>query len=284
MTEHWYCLYVPLPDSQAVAGALRDVLTAAGYQAFDPFPGGTGTPPRLRDTVRQFVTPAADGWVRVVGEPDVSVFPALSERLGVNLLLGWLDAGDGGFARIKAAGREDAPDSLQDFLAPGRTPDDLRRALAGQVRVAPVESDSPPVAVVDANAIPDDIRELAQNRDVDPRRAEKMFEKISGGLFGRLSKGDRDASPDEIAQARALVSGGGQDHWNTLAGQRVRAAAEALALPDNWRLPDWAAVRDAYQVHRLRQRAPRMALMPGDRESMAKVPDALDYEPVYMGR
>ena len=39
-----------------------------------------------------------------------------------------------------------------------------------------------------------------------------------------------------------------------------------------------------FQVFRLRQRAPRMALMPGDQDTMDAVPNALDYTPVYMGR
>ena len=42
-------------------------------------------------------------------------------------------------------------------------------------------------------------------------------------------------------------------------------------------------MRDAYQVHRLRQRAPRLMLMPGDKETLDAVPDALDYTPVYLG-
>jgi hypothetical protein len=33
---------------------------------------------------------------------------------------------------------------------------------------------------------------------------------------------------------------------------------------ENWRLPALETVRDAYQLHRLRERNPRMPLMPGD--------------------
>ncbi len=81
----------------------------------------------------------------------------------------------------------------------------------------------------------------------------------------------------DILQAKCLTQLAGKR-------QRVRAIAGVLRLPDNWRLPTWETVRDAYQVHRLRARNPRMALMPGDKESMEAVPDALDYLPVYMGK
>ena len=56
---------------------LRSALEGAGYAPYDPFPGGTGTPPGLAQWTRLFVAPAQDGWVRVLGEPDEAQRAAL---------------------------------------------------------------------------------------------------------------------------------------------------------------------------------------------------------------
>jgi hypothetical protein len=44
------------------------------------------------------------------------------------------------------------------------------------------------------------------------------------------------------------------------------------------------ALRDSYQLHARRQRKPDARLYPGDEEAMTRVPDALDYIPVYGGK
>ena len=85
-------------------------------------------------------------------------------------------------------------------------------------------------------------------------------------------------------QARAIFAGGGRDVWNSLAGQRVRAIADSLALPANWRLPDLDAVRDAYQVHRTRQRYPRLAAMAGRSRSAGSRAGCGDLPPHLLGR
>jgi hypothetical protein len=138
--------------------------------------------------------------------------------------------------------------------------------------------------VMGADDLPPDIRQLAEEKGVDSRRVGNLFERLARSLFGKLAGEDDSEASEEQAQARELVMGGGRDIWNSLPGQRVRAIAGVLALPDTWRVPDWDAVREAYHVHRLRERAPRMPLMPGDKEAMDAVPDALSYLPVYMGK
>jgi hypothetical protein len=149
--------------------------------------------------------------------------------------------------------------------------------------VGAIESGQPPVAVVSADSLPPELQQLAQDQGADLIKANKMFEKISGGMFKRLAN-QADASPEEQARARAMFAGGSPDNWNSLNGQRVRAIASVLNLPDNWRVPAWTEVREAYQAYRLRQRSPRMALLPGDKEVMAAVPNALDYAAIYMGK
>lgn len=283
----WHQLYLPLDDSGAVAATLRARMEAHEYQSYDPFPGGTGTPSGMAQMVRLFVAPAQDGWVCVLGQPDDTLLPDLSTHAGVPVLYGWLTEEDGGFALFRDGVRRDDPAVLEPYLRTGQTLDMLRRAFEGKLAVPPVEGgrDQPPVIVAGADSLPPEIQQLAQEQGVDPKKANSILKRLSNSLFGRLARLAGDDSPDtEQAQAREVFMGGGRDLWNSLHGQRVRAAAGVLRLPTNWREPAWETVRDAYQVHRLRQRSPRMALMPGDREMMDAVPDALAYTPVYMGR
>ena len=277
MSQTWNSLFIPGADANAVAEALRALLVRHGCAPYDPFPGGTGTPPELSALVRLFVAPAQDGWVRVLGELEEALLPDLAAALGSALLVGWLNEDGGGFAWIGADGsRRDDADAFARYLRAGASPDDLRHAFAGDVRVAPLESDPARAG------LPPGLRDVAQQRGVSPQQAGKLFERLSGSLFGKLA-GQTGESSAEQEGARSVVMGG-YDAWNSLHGQRVRAAAEALALPANWRLPAWEDVRDAYQAHRLRLRYPRMMALPGDRESLAAVPDIAAYEAVFMGR
>ena len=281
----WTSLFTAPND--ALAGTLHDLLAAQGYERYDPFPGGTGTPPALTAMVRLFVAPSQDGWVRVLGEFPEARIMALSQQLGQPVLFGWLAEDSGGFALFDKTARHDDPAAFAPYLAEGHDITTLEQAFAGQLAVEAIAGsefpgDGPPVIVADANNLPPELAELAREQGVDPGRVGKMLEKQVSGLFGKLRKGGGD--PAEQEQAKALFMGGGKDLWNSLHGQRVRAIASVLKLPANWRTPDWQAVRDAYQVYRLRERSPRMPLMPGDRETMDAVPNALAYTPVYVGR
>ena len=254
-------------------------MAAQGYTPFDPFPGGTGTPPGLTALVRLFVAPPQKGWVCVLGEYPADLLPAFSQEAAQPVLYGWLTEENGGFALYQDGVRHDDPAAFAPYLKPGQPPDILSRAFAGEIKVEVVESDQPPVAVLGADALPPELQQLAHDQGADPAKVSKMFEKVSGKLLKRMGGGE------EQDQARAMIMGGQEQNvWNSLNGQRVRAVAGVLNLPGNWREPSLQTVRDAYQVHRLRQRSPRLALMPGDRETMDAVPDALDYVPVYMGR
>lgn len=281
----WHRLYLPLDESSPLVEALRSLGDAQGYQFFDPFPGGTGTPPGLVETVRLFVAPPQDGWVCVLGQPDETWLLDLSKRTGVPVLYGWLTEENGGFARFYDGIRRDDPAVFEPYLRPEQTLGTLQQAFEGQLAVPVVDSEGqPPVIVAGADGLPPEIQQIAQDRDVDLNRVEKIWQRLSDSIFGKLARQFGGETTAEQAQAREIFSGGRRDLWNSQHGQRVRAIAGVLRLPANWQEPSWDTVRDAYQVHRLRQRSPRMPLIPSDREAMAALPEALDYTPVYMGR
>jgi hypothetical protein len=280
MSDPWYRLFVQSDDPAPVIEALRAALVAQGYAPYDPFPGGTGTPLKLAATVRHFVAPPQTGWVQVLGQPDENTLLAFHQQIAAPVIVGWLTADDGGFALLHEGTRHVEPEALADFLHPEHTPDTLRQAFAGQITVEAVDGDAPSAAVVGGEALPPELAEFAAQQGVDAGKANKMFARVGGKLLGRFAGGSGDQD-----EARAMLMGqAGGDLWNSLHGQRVRAAAGVLRLPSNWRTPTWQQVRDAYQVHRLRQRSPRMMLMPGDQEALDAVLNVADYTPVYMGK
>lgn len=279
MSDPWYSLFLALDDSAPVIDALRATLEARGYAPYDPFPGGTGTPLKLTATVRHFVAPARDSWVQVLGQPDADALLDFHQQVAAPVIVGWLTEDEGGFALLAEGERHEDPVTFTDFLRADYTPDTLRAAFAGEIAVDAVDSDTPPVAVIGAESLPPELAEFAAQQGVDAGKANKMFERVGGKLLGRFSGGvDRDAAH---AMFQGQASG---DIWNSTHGQRVRAAASVLRLPATWRTPTWQQVRDAYQIMRLRQRSPRMTLMPGDQEALDAVRDVADYMPVYMGQ
>ena len=279
MSDTWTSLYAPTSDAAALIEQLRSVLAGVSFTPYDPFPGGTGTPPGFTHVVKLFVAPSQDGWVRVLGELDdvrlAGLCADLSTALDFPLVCAWLTVESGGFALYRGGQRYDDPGAFEPYRHPDHSPDHLREALEGKRLAGPLDTS--------ASTLPPELQQLAQDQGVDARKAGKLVDRLGGNLFGRLA-GEASGGGSDQQQARAIFAGGGRDIWNSLAGQRVRAIAETLALPANWRLPDLDTVRDAYQVHRMRQRYPRMAAMAGDREALAAVPGVADYVPVYMGK
>jgi hypothetical protein len=271
MTASWTSLYLPCEDSPAPA--LQESLTALGYSLYNPFGQVPGK--AYAQSVRLFVAPPASGWSRVIGEPDARQLPLLSKTC-----LCLCVALDGKDARIEVyAGGEQAEPrtALVPYLRDGCTMDDLYKTLhpAAFSAVEQEESAQPQMLVVPLDDLPENVRDMAGQ--VDPGQAQKMFERLSGTLMKKVSPGGSAAE-----EARMMLAGSAPD-WNSVGGRRIRALIACLTIPDGWREPDFVTLRDAYQVFARRQRKPDARLYPGDAESMQRVPNALDYTPVYGG-
>ncbi len=268
MPPTWNNLYCRCDAASTVADTLRTALTAAGYTLYNPFgliPGRS-----YPQSVRLFVAPAAAGWVRVIGELPDALLPPLSP---VGLCLRLALAGSAADVTIYADGQPAEADTLRPYLRGGWTLERLRRAMAGEDAAPP---DRTPVPDIPVDTLPPDVQALAGR--VDPAQANKLFARLSGQMLERVGGGD------EAEAARALLAGDGVPDWNSPGGRRIRVLLDALGLPDDWRKPDFTALRDAYQLHERRRRLPDARLYPGDAETMARVPDALDYQVVYGGR
>lgn len=263
MTISWGSLYSRCVEQERVAATLRDSLTALGYQLYDPF--GLIPGKAYPQTIRLFVAPPHNGWTHIIGVPDRAMLPAVSQ---IGLCLSAVLNDDSAALDTYQNGEQIAlADALTPFSADAEK---LGRALRGDVPHIEAASAS----VFDALAGDAGMQALAAK--VDPKQAEKMFERISGGLMNRAGS---DANATQ--QAQNLVNAAEPD-WNSAGGRQIRAVLASLNLP--WREPTFTALRDAYQLHNRRKRNPNARLYPGDEDAMQRVPDALNYVPVYGGR
>jgi len=271
MANSWHSLYLQTDETAAVT-ALVAALQALGYQRYDPFPGGTGTPMGLKTFARYFVAPAQDGWARILGQPDPDLLLTLSQKLP--LIYGWLaDSGSGVELHIDGA-RHDK--RLTDYLRPG----------AALPAAGGIKQGDPATTANDATAIvvPDDIQQLAQDHNVNADQANKLVNRLTSQLFGKLDRTSGGEASAMQTEARALAAGGGTVNWNSAAGQYLIAAMGALTIPSNWREPDFDTLRDAYQVARRLRRTPSAQLMPDEQAAIKVIPNAIEYEAVYMGK
>jgi hypothetical protein len=272
MTTPWSSLYCPSDDPEAVTRALRESLSGLGYELYNPF--GLMPGKAYRQSVKLFAAPAAGGWVRVVGTLDERQFAQVSQSsLCLYITL------DASAARIAAhvdGQPADAASALSPYLRPGRSIDELRKALAGEIVVQPVAGSDEQVEGLPLAALPDDVKALAGR--VNPAQAQKLFSRLSADVLKKVSGDSR-----QVEDARALLGGDAALDWNSPAGQQLRAFMACLTVPDKWREPDFMALRDAYPLYERLRRNPNARLYPGDDVLMAAVPDALDYSPVYGG-
>ncbi|MCC6802320.1 MAG: hypothetical protein IT319_05505 [Anaerolineae bacterium] len=242
-----------LPDAAEIARPIRAALAALGYEFFDPF--GLIPGKAYPQAVRLFVAPARGGWTRVLGAPDPALLPSLSQTAPCLLV-----ELDGANARIEAyaGGAPASPEAA--FAAYLRSPDCLdKEPVATATR--------PALGGVALDALPDDVRALAKT--VDLKQAESMFARLSGSLAAKTG-GD---SGDLLRQPE----------WDSAGGRTIRALLTCLSIP-GWQTPDFVTLRDAYALHKRRQRSPNATLYPGDAEALAAVPDALAYTPIYAGK
>ncbi len=268
MPATWNSLYCPSEAAETIIAALRDALTADGYTLYNPFSAFPGK--AYADTVRLFVAPPADGWTRVIGAADEAQISALS-RTATCLALA-LDENGATIAVYVDGMAADTLAALTAYLQAGKTADDLRAALEAAAQPAiEIQQQS---SGLPFDALPDDVRALAGG--VDKGAADKMFARISGQLMRKVG-GQAD-------DARTLMQGETPLNWDAPGGQRIQAVMNCLTVPGNWREPDFAALSDAYPLHERRRRNPNARAYPGDDVLMAKVPDALNYTPVYGGR
>jgi hypothetical protein len=268
MASSFHSLYLPSANRETVIATLQESLSALGYTAFDPFallPGKS-----YAQAVRLFVAPVAEGWLRIIGESDENLLPILSQQsLCLSISLSGADADIALYADGADLEDPDAPiTALTPYLRTRYSADELRSILTENTANLSLHTDES----LPLDALSGDLQSLAGQ--VDMKQANSMFARLSGELMKKTG-GDKNEAAD-------LLKSGAD--WDSAGGKRIRALMACLTVPDNWRVPDFVNLRDAYQLHIRRQRLPNARLYPGDAETMTQVPNALDFTPVYAGR
>jgi hypothetical protein len=269
----WHTAFIRADDPAPVASSLFAALTALGYSRYDPFPGGSGTPPALKTFVKQLLSPARDGWVRILGTPDLEAFLMVSQQWP--LVYGWFTEADSGWCVLDHGHSTTDAAAFEPYLKPNQSSEAFQRVQSGQLTVVPDEPTN--------TLLPSDIQQLARDRGVNPKQADRMVERMTSQLFGRLDR-DNDGEAGALrGQAQAMLQGGGAE-WNSANGQRLRAMAAVLAIPTDWRTPAIEDVREAYSLARRLARNPKALLLPAERDTLKAVPDASSYTAVYVGK
>ncbi len=249
--QRWDQLCVQSDSAACVAEQLRTTLAENGYAPYDPFHGGSGTPPRFKRFVRLFVLPPQAGWVRVLGAQDSEVLPALLRALSAGRLLihAWFTAERG------------ALDAYRDGAA------DLA-LLAPYLSAVPRAADAPHSAT-----LPPDVAKLAESRGVNLEQAEKLIGRLARNIFG--------AQALEVQQDAARLF---RSAWQSAGAQQLLAALNRLRLPFDLRTPDFETLRTAYQAARMLAHRPTATLLDAERAALSAIPYASDLLPIYVGK
>lgn len=267
MTTLWQQFYVQTNDAPSVAAALQETLARLGYGIYDPFPGGSGTPPTYKTFAKHFVAPAVEiegrSWIVVLGllAPDAALITTLSA--GRALIHAWLDEKQGN-VDFYHDGKAD-PARLTAFLRPGMT-------LENATEQKPTSNQSA--------ALPGELDQFAKAHNVKSDQAAKMFNRVAAQIFGKLDRSSGGEAGTMQNQARAMLNR--ESEWNGAVGQALNNMLRTLAIPP--REPGFEAVRDAYQAARMLRKNPKAQLMPDEREALKRVPNAGDYTAVYGGK
>lgn len=269
MAATWKCLYLRSDDAKVVIQQLQESLIRLGYTLFNPF--GLIPGKAYARSIRLFVAPATDGWVKIIGSPDAAQYAPLSQN--TTLVYAALQGAEADIRVYHQGEAADPETALLLYLRPNLSASDLQQALRTTSNIIPVDK---PDAGLPFNVLPDDIQALAGQ--VNTGQAQKMFARLSGDLLKKVS-GDKQ----QAEAARALINDEAALDWNSSGGARIRAVMACLTVSEQWREPDFDSLRDAYPLHERRRRNPNARAYPGDEAVMAKVPDALVYTPVYGG-
>ncbi len=263
LMSRWFSLYLPKHDS--LADTIQSFLQQAGYTLYNPF--GLLPGKAYSQTIRCFLAPDTTLFQRILIDTteDVDVMKlaqVLADTTGC--LIGSLEQDKGQIQVIADSGWQ----SLSPYLIEGNTVESIQQALAREYTAT--DEDTASIGGVTLDSLPEEYQSMAGG--IKLKNAEKMFGKISGKLLS--------SSDAKSAQAFLLT----QPRWNSADGQKVRAVMRCFYADESWRQPDFVTLRDAYQLHKRRQRKPDARLYPGDAEAMSAVPNALEYSPIYAGK
>lgn len=285
--SHWCSLYLHYGDAdathavEALTTRLRDAISAAGYTLYNPF--GLMPGKSYPDTLKTFIFPPREGWIRVLAAPEgcARLTEIISSLAGTpfDVILSLavdesVNTADQTVALIDVylnGVKADTEQALSAYLRDGKTLEDFQDALYRPIKAAPPEAQPNIITQVSAD-MAGQVGDLAGQ--INPKQANALVSRLSENLLGKVG-GSKDEANQLLNQAKFS--------WQSEGGRRINAVMGCLTL-ENWRTPDFVELRDAYQLHARLKRNPNLPSYPGDAEAMALVPNALDYTPIFGGK
>lgn len=265
----WHSLYLLSEQSQTVISIIQDYFETHHYKNYHPFGALPGM--SYPDTIKLFLAPSSQQWIRLLvdGDSDVGTIDNLCQHLSLtcDCLSLSLDGNSGRIHAFREGQFVELPDWSKTYLSRDEQ-QQFSRMLNADAYHLPDIGDGQ-IGDVPIDNLPDDIQAMA--RQVNAKKANQLFEKLSKRLLKAAGRHD----------ARQLIQQGA--NWNSQGGQYIRSVMACLAMPEQWRTPDFSTLRTAYAI-RSRQAEGVNTLYPGDDTALNAVPDALDYHPLYGGR
>ena len=256
---------------------LKTTLQEMGYQLYDPFSAIPGM--SYPETLRMFVAPEQGGWLRILAEQsgdDEEAIDTLVETLSAPgiCIITHLDK-DLGMVDVYQDGEyhEDPVATLTPYLRANYDANALKKVLLQETFNLEPDVEADNLGNIPLEDMPEELRDMVAGTDVKQRGAGKMFNRLAKRLLG----GNQAAAQEFLQRDDA-------PDWNSRDGQFIRALMACLTVPDNWRNPDFTSVRLAYSNFKRLERRPNAMLLPGDKQAMDAVSDALSYTPIYGGK
>jgi hypothetical protein len=246
---------------------LPTTLEALGFKTYDPF----GLMPSTRvypQTVKLFISPADDHarWLKFILAPD-SVLPddllhRLSQYHRFILLASLKDESTAHFTVYRDG---EAPAAWEETLKP--------YFVNGHGRTQALTDQAATPSAIPTDGMPDELRAMTDQLSggLQNKQVQNMMNRMSSKLL----------SADQQQEGQNLLRSG-QIDWTRPGGQQITQTMASLGI-STWQIPEYTALRDAYQLQRRLQRNPHARLYPGDQEAMDAVPDALRYTPIFAG-
>ena len=280
-TTIWQHLLFADISLDKVTAAIRNTLENNGYKAYDPFPGGSGSPIGKLTRLRTFAAPSDQLWQSLLIAPNDSFETSILTDLAKSIGMPFLDLRIQSLEAYQITLYDTASTStdltaLVPFLKSGLTIADLEAVDNEVISI----SDSSPS---NAANLPSELQQFADDQGVEGKHINKLMGRMTKRIFKKMEQQSGDASDDTQEQAKAMLAGQSQDVLSSLAGQKLRNVLACLTVPDDWYLPDWKSLVAAYPIARQLQKGDGL-LLPGDESTLNQVPDALDYTPLYYAK
>lgn len=270
----WQHVLLPASNHAGIAETFRAVLVEEGYKPYDPFAGGTGAPVGIKTRLRAFVAPSQENWTGIFIAPQDNLPAALLGRIAQKsdfslLAMALLNETLCDLTVYRGNVVDSSLSGLLPFLKAGHGLPDIEKVWKSEFAGASEGKDSD---------LPPELQTLAKEKGVNAGAVDKMMKKMSRRVFSRL---DASSTEKEAAQSALIPSG---INWQSPAALKLMKIVACLTVPEGWHLPEWNILTGAYQVARQIQRNAHAMLLPGDEETLAALPNVLDYMPLYLGK